>query len=76
MFFQKVSLIKRLELPDDINNLILCNYKYMVLNETKYKKNYTDVIQHLNHYIFLNKKLNRKENTKYPLLKTILYFDI
>ena len=61
MFFQKVSLIKRLELPDDINNLILCNYIYMVLNETKYKKNYTDVIQHLNHYIFLNKKLNRNK---------------
>lgn len=61
-------------MPDDINNIIYLDYKYNML-EIKYKKNYNILLNHLNHYIFLNKKLNRKEHKNYTLLETIKYFD-
>ena len=43
--------------------------------ETKYKRDYSLMITMLNHYVFLNKKVNKKEHKDYSLLDTIKYFD-
>ncbi len=72
--YKNILLIKSLKLPDDINNIIFLDYKYSML-QTKFKRDYNNVIEHLKHYIFLNKKLNRKEHKEYTLLHTIKYFD-
>lgn len=67
-------MIQSLKLPDELNNLIFLDYKYNML-ETKYKNNYDNVLNFLNHYIFLNKKINKKNHKNYSLLDTIKYFD-
>jgi len=72
--YKKILQIQSLNLPTELNNIIYLNYKYTML-ETKYKRNYNNVLNHLHHYIFLNKKLNRKEHKEYSILQTIMYFD-
>jgi hypothetical protein len=72
--YKKILLIQSLKLPDELNNIIYLNYKYKML-EKKYKTDYSNMIAHLNHYIFLNKKLNKKEHKEYSILQTIKYFD-
>jgi hypothetical protein len=72
--YKKIKLIQSLKLPDELNNLIFLEYKYNML-EIKYKKDYDNVLNFLNHYIFLNKKINKKNHKSYSLLDTIKYFD-
>lgn len=72
--YKKITLIQSLKLPDELNNLIFLEYKYNML-EIKYKKDYDNVLNFLNHYIFLNKKINKKNHKSYSLLDTIKYFD-
>ena len=72
--YKTILLIQNLYLPDDINNIIKYNYKYDMLCDT-YKRNYKKVMVHLLHYVFLNKKLNKKDKSSDTLLKTIYYFD-
>lgn len=72
--YKKILHIQSLKLPDEINNLIYINYKYSML-ETSYQKKYREVIDYLNHYIFLNKKINKKNHKEFSLLNTIKYFD-
>ena len=72
--YKKILLINSLQLPSEINNIIYIDYKYNML-QVKYKRDYNNVLDHLKHYIFLNKKLNRKEHKEYTLLDTIKYFD-
>ena len=72
--YKKILQIQSLKLPDEINNIIYINYKYSML-EDKYKKDYNNVLNFLKHYIFLNKKINKKNHKNYTLLHTIKYFD-
>lgn len=72
--YKKILQIQSLKLPDELNNLIYINYKYKML-EDKYKKDYNNVLNFLKHYIFLNKKINKKNHKEYSLLDTIKYFD-
>ncbi len=71
---EKVLLLKQLNLPDEINNIILIKYKYNML-EPKYKMRYTELINHMQYYMWLNKKLNKKDHANQSLLKTIKEFD-
>jgi len=71
---EKLLLIKHLNLPNDINNIIRINYKYSML-ETKYKHSYNELIQHLQYYIWLNKKFNKKDHRNDSIIKTIKEFD-
>lgn len=72
--YKKILQIQSLKLPDELNNLIYINYKYKML-EDKYKKDYNNVLNFLKHYIFINKKINKKNHKEYSLLDTIKYFD-
>ena len=72
--YKKILLIQSLKLPDELNNIIYLNYKYNMLDK-RYKLNHSNMIAHLNHYIFLNKKVNKKNHKEYTLLQTIKYFD-
>jgi hypothetical protein len=72
--YKKIHQINSLNLPDDIINIIHINYKYNML-EIKYKRDYDNVMNFLQHYIFLNKKINKKNHKNYSLLDTIKYFD-
>jgi len=72
--YKKILLIQSLKLPDELNNIIYLNYKYNMLDK-RYKLNHLNMIAHLNHYIFLNKKVNKKNHKEYTLLQTIKYFD-
>jgi len=67
-------MIQSLNIPEDLQNIIFLNYKYKML-ETKYKRDYLNVLNYLKHYIFLNKKVNKKNHKEYTLLQTIKYFD-
>ena len=70
----KLILIKNLNLPDEINHNIKLFYKYEML-EKKYKKDYKTLINHIQYYFFLNKKINKKDNINESILKTIKEFD-
>ena len=72
-----ILLIKSLPLTDELNNLILINYKYECL-EKKYKLKYKDLNKHLLYYIWLRKQLIKKKkiNNSYSLLKIIKEYDI
>lgn len=72
--YKKIMLIQSLNLPEDLHNIIFLNYKYKML-EQKYRRDYHNVLNYLNHYIFLNKKVNKKNHKEYTLLQTIKYFD-
>ena len=74
MMYKKILQIQSLNLPVELNKIIFIDYKYSML-ETKYKRDYSMTITMLNHYIFLNKKVNKKEHKEYSLLETIKYFD-
>lgn len=72
--YKKILLIQSLNLPSELNNIIYLEYKYKML-EKKYKYDYDNVISYLNHYIFINKKTNKKNHKDYSLIQTIKYFD-
>ncbi len=72
--YKKILMIQSLNIPEDLQNIIFLNYKYKML-ETKYKRDYLNVLNYLKHYIFLNKKVNKKNHKEYTLLQTIKYFD-
>lgn len=72
--YEKLLLIHNLPLPDDLNNLIKISYKYKML-EPKYKLQYDKVISHMQYYLWLNKKLNKKDNLNVSIIKTIKEFD-
>tara|TARA_R110000823_G_scaffold315345_1_gene446654 strand:- start:1371 stop:1592 length:222 start_codon:yes stop_codon:yes gene_type:complete len=72
--YKKILQIQSLNLPIEITKIIFLDYKYSML-ETKYKRDYSLMITMLNHYVFLNKKVNKKEHKDYSLLDTIKYFD-
>lgn len=70
----KLLLIGNLQLPSELNNLIKISYKYKML-ESKYKSQYNKVISHMQYYLWLNKKLNKKDNLNVSIIKTIKEFD-
>jgi hypothetical protein len=72
--YKKILLIQSLNLPDELNNIIYLEYKYK-MKQKKFKLDYDNLISHLNHYIFINKKTNKKNHKEYTLLQTIKYFD-
>lgn len=74
LHYDKMLLLKQLQMPDDILNIIVIKYKYDML-ETKYKFRYTELINHMQYYMWLNKKLNKKDKANQSLLKTIKEFD-
>ena len=69
-------LVNELPLPHDLikYNIIIKHLKYDSLQPTynKYKK---DLIQHMQYYMWLNKKLIKKDNANQTLLQTIKEFD-
>tara|TARA_R110000765_G_scaffold415126_1_gene516063 strand:- start:395 stop:634 length:240 start_codon:yes stop_codon:yes gene_type:complete len=71
-----ILLINQLSLPYDIIRYELINkhLKYESLQPTynKYKK---DLIKHIQYYMWLNKKLIKRDNTNQTLLQTIKEFD-
>jgi formylmethanofuran dehydrogenase subunit E-like metal-binding protein len=71
---QKLLLINNLQLPNELNNIIKISYKYKML-ESKYKSQYNKVISHMQYYLWLNKKLNKKDNLNVSIIKTIKEFD-
>jgi hypothetical protein len=70
----KLLLIHELNLPSDINEMIMIEYKYSML-EIKYKRKHIELIKYLQYYMWLNKKMNKKDKTKDTLIKTIKEFD-
>lgn len=72
--YEKLLLIHNLPLPDDINNLIKISYKYKML-EPQYKTHFNKVIEHMQYYLWLNKKLNKKDNLNVSIIKTIKEYD-
>lgn len=70
----KLLLINNLQLPNELNNIIKIYYKYNML-ESKYKTQYNKVISHMQYYLWLNKKLNKKDNLNVSIIKTIKEFD-
>tara|TARA_R100000654_G_scaffold75178_2_gene111812 strand:- start:6940 stop:7161 length:222 start_codon:yes stop_codon:yes gene_type:complete len=72
--YKKILLIQSLNIPQELQNIIFLNYKYKML-EQKYNRDYHNVLDYLKHYIFLNKKVNKKNHKEYTLLQTIKYFD-
>lgn len=67
-------MIKSFPLSDDINNKILIEYKYNML-ETKYRKDNNELIKHMQYYMWLNKKMVKKDKQQITLLKTIKEYD-
>ena len=72
--YHKLLMIKSFNLPPDINNKIMIEYKYQML-ETKYRKIYKHLIKHMQYYMWLNKKMIKKDKQYISLLKTIKEFD-
>jgi hypothetical protein len=72
--YEKLLLIHNLQLPDDLNNKIKMYYKYKMI-EPKYKLKFNKVIEHMQYYLWLNKKLNKKDNLNVSIIKTIKEFD-
>lgn len=72
--YNKILLINNMDLPEDIKNKIKIEYKYNTL-QPKYKKQFNTTIEHLQYYIWLNKKLIKKDKTFTTILKTIKEFD-
>lgn len=74
LIYNHLLLIDSLHLNKDVCNIIKMDYKYS-LKEKSFKQNYMEVITHLNYYIFINKKINKKHKRRDTLLKTIKFFD-
>ena len=72
--YQTIHLINNLDLPIEITNHIRINYKYDLL-EKKYRSRYNETITHMQYYIWLNKKLNKKDNATQSISKTIKEYD-
>lgn len=72
--YEKLLMIHNLPLCDDVNNLIKICYKYKML-EPQYKRQYDKVISHMQYYLWLNKKLNKKDNINVSIIKTIKEYD-
>lgn len=72
--YQTIHLINSLPLPNEITNHIKIKYKYDLL-EKKYKTRLNETISHLQYYIWLNKKLNKKDNATQSIIKTIKEYD-
>tara|TARA_R110001592_G_scaffold6535_2_gene35113 strand:+ start:9905 stop:10213 length:309 start_codon:yes stop_codon:yes gene_type:complete len=72
--FEKVCLINQLPLPPDLTNKIMNIYKHEVLTP-KYKKEQIELIQHMQYYMWLNKKINKKDKKTDTILQTIQEFD-
>ena len=43
--------------------------------ETKYRKDYSELIKHMQYYMWLNKKMIKKDKQHISLIKTIKEFD-
>ena len=71
----KLLLIKSLELPSEIQDKILIEYKYDMLHESIYIPRSKKLIDHMQYYFWLNKKLNKKDKAKESIIKTIKEFD-
>lgn len=72
--YKKLLMIDHINLPHDIQRIIKVQYKFEMLQK-KYDRNKINLIQNINYYIFLNKKINKKHKREDTLLKTIKYFD-
>lgn len=71
---KKMALMNRLNLPNDLIEMIQTEYKYTVLSE-KYKSNMDLVIDFIGYYEFLRTKLNRKFKSRDSLLKIVKIYD-
>ena len=71
----KLLLIKSLDLPYEIQDKILIEYKYDRLHESIYIPQSKRLITHMQYYLWLNKKLNKKDKSNESILKTIKEFD-
>ena len=72
--YHKLLMIKSFNLPVEINNKIMIEYKYQML-ETKYRKDYSELIKHMQYYMWLNKKMIKKDKHFFSLIQTIKEFD-
>ena len=72
--YHTIHLINSLDLPIEITNHIRIKYKYDLL-EKKYRSRYNETITHMQYYIWLNKKLNKKDNATQSISKTIKEYD-
>ena len=72
--YEKLLLIHNLQLPDDLNNKIKICYKYKML-EPNYKSKFNKVIEHMQYYMWLNKKQNKKDKLNLSIIKTIKEYD-
>ena len=70
-----ILLIKSLQLPCEIQDKILIEYKYDRLHESIYIPQSKTLITHMQYYFWLNKKLNKKDKANETILKTIKEFD-
>ncbi len=67
-------MIDRLNIPQDLKHNIKIQYKYEMLQKN-FDRDKINLIQNINYYIFLNKKINKKHKREDTLLKTIKFFD-
>ena len=72
---QVIKQILLLPFPIEINMNIKNIYKYDTLYISKYKPLKKQLIQHLQYYLWLNKKFNKKDKTNISIIKTIKEFD-
>ena len=72
--YHKLLMIESFNLPVEINNKIKIEYKYQML-EIKYRKDYSELIKHMQYYMWLNKKMIKKDKQHISLIKTIKEFD-
>ncbi len=72
--YHTIHLIKHLPLPEELTNEIKVKLKYDLLQK-KYKHQFNETINHMQYYIWLNKKLIKKDMRKQTILKTIKEFD-
>ena len=59
---------------DIIHTLINSHVKYDMYIK-KYKRQYSQLIDHIQYYMWLNKKINKKDGLENSLLQTIRDFD-
>ena len=72
--YKKLLMIDRLNIPQDLKHNIKFQYKYEMLQKN-FDRDKINLIQNINYYIFLNKKINKKHKREDTLLKTIKFFD-
>lgn len=72
---ETLNLINRMPLCNDTMNFMIKKYvKYDILQKT-YDKQKKEVVNHLQYYMWLKKKINKKDNVNKSLLEILQGFD-